>query len=85
MQMGIPKCGPILKNLEFLAFQFLIEYENAKADMSFLCLKFILLPRDTLIQNFKTTWSEFQMPCHFTAAKAKPNYVYSIVKPHVQS
>ena len=36
------------KFLHFLAFLFLKEYENAKADMNFLCLKFTLLPWDTL-------------------------------------
>ena len=36
------------KFLHFLAFLFLKEYENDKADMNFLCLKITLLPWDTL-------------------------------------
>ena len=35
--------------------------------------------------NFKTTWSEFQMQSQTAPAEAKPRYVYSILKPHVQS
>ena len=37
------------------------------------------------ILNFKTTWSEFQMPSQTAPAEAKPRYVYSILKPHGQS
>ena len=37
------------------------------------------------IINFKTTWSEFQMPSQTAPAKAKPRCVYSILKPHGQS
>ena len=35
--------------------------------------------------NFKTTWSDFQMPIQTAPAEAKPRYVYSILKPHGQS
>ena len=34
------------------------------------------------ILNFKTTWSEFQMPSQTAIAEAKPDYLYSILKPH---
>ena len=37
------------------------------------------------ILNFKTTWSEFQMPSQTAPAEAKPRCVYSILKPHGQS
>ena len=37
------------------------------------------------IIDFKTTWSEFQMPSQTAPAEAKPRCVYSILKPHVQS
>ena len=37
------------------------------------------------IINFKTTWSEFQMPSPTAPAEAKPRCVYSILKPHGQS
>ena len=37
------------------------------------------------ILDFKTTWSEFQMPSQTAPAEAKPRYVYSILKPHGQS
>ena len=37
------------------------------------------------ILDFKTTWSEFQMPSQTAPAKAKPRCVYSILKPHGQS
>ena len=37
------------------------------------------------IINFKTTWSEFQMPSQTAPAEAKPRCVYSILKPHGQS
>ena len=35
--------------------------------------------------NFKTTWSEFQVPSQTAPAEAKPSCVYSILKPHGQS
>ena len=35
--------------------------------------------------DFKTTWSEFQMPSQTAPAEAKPRCVYSILKPHGQS
>ena len=34
------------------------------------------------IRDFKTTWSEFQMPSQTAPAEANPRYVYSILKPH---
>ena len=34
------------------------------------------------ILNFKTTWSEFQIPSENTLAEAKPMYVYLVLKPH---
>ena len=34
------------------------------------------------IFNFKTTWSELQMPSQTATAEAKPRCVYSILKPH---
>ena len=34
------------------------------------------------ILNLKTTWSEFQKPIRLLLSKAKPSYVYSILKPH---
>ena len=37
------------------------------------------------ILNFKTTWSEFQMPSQTAPAEAKPRCVYSILKPHGQN
>ena len=37
------------------------------------------------IIDFKTTWSEFQMPSQTALAEAKPRCVYSILKPHGQS
>ena len=37
------------------------------------------------IINFKTTWSEFQIPSQTAPAEAKPRCVYSILKPHDQS
>ena len=37
------------------------------------------------ILDFKTTWSEFQMPSQTAPAEAKPRCVYSILKPHGQS
>ena len=37
------------------------------------------------ILNFKTTWSEFQMPSQTAPAEAKPRCIYSILKPHGQS
>ena len=37
------------------------------------------------IINFKTTWSEFQMPSQTAPAEAKLRCVYSILKPHGQS
>ena len=37
------------------------------------------------IFNFKTTWSEFQMPSQTAPVEAKPRSVYSILKPHGQS
>ena len=37
------------------------------------------------ILNFKTSWSEFQMPSQTAPAEAKPRCVYSILKPHGQS
>ena len=37
------------------------------------------------IIDFKTTWSEFQMPSQTAPAEAKPRCVYSILKPHGQS
>ena len=37
------------------------------------------------ILDFKTTWSEFQMPSKTASAEAKPRCVYSILKPHGQS
>ena len=37
------------------------------------------------IINFKTTWSEFQLPSQTAPAEAKLRYVYSILKPHGQS
>ena len=37
------------------------------------------------IINFKTTWSEFQMPSPTAPAEAKPRCVYSILKPQGQS
>ena len=37
------------------------------------------------ILDFKTTWSELQMPSQTTPAEAKPRCVYSILKPHGQS
>ena len=36
------------------------------------------------IIDFKTTWSEFQMPSQTAPAEAKPRYVYSISKPQGQ-
>ena len=37
------------------------------------------------ILDFKTTWSEFQVPSQTAPAEAKPRCVYSILKPHDQS
>ena len=37
------------------------------------------------IIDFKTTWSEFQMPSQTAPAEAKPRCVNSILKPHGQS
>ena len=37
------------------------------------------------VLNFKTKWSEFQMPSQTAPAEAKPRCVYSILKPHGQS
>ena len=37
------------------------------------------------ILDFKTTWSEFQMPSQTAPAEAKPRCVYSNLKPHGQS
>ena len=37
------------------------------------------------IINFKTTWSEFQMPSRTAPTEAKPRCIYSILKPHGQS
>ena len=37
------------------------------------------------ILNFKTTWSEFQMPSQTAPAEAKPRCVYSNLKPLGQS
>ena len=37
------------------------------------------------ILDFKTTWSEFLMPCQTAPTEAKPRCVYSILKPHGQS
>ena len=37
------------------------------------------------IINFKTTWSEFQLPSQTAPAEAKPRCVYSILKPHGHS
>ena len=37
------------------------------------------------ILNFKTKWSEFQMPSQTAPAEAKPRCIYSILKPHGQS
>merc|ERR1711973_220240 len=37
------------------------------------------------VLDFKTTWSEFQMPSQTALAEAKPRCVYSILKPHGQS
>ena len=37
------------------------------------------------IIDFKTTWSEFQMPSQTAPAEAKPRCVYSISKPHGKS
>ena len=37
------------------------------------------------ILDFKITWSEFQSPVRPLPSKAKPSYVYSILKPHIQS
>ena len=36
------------------------------------------------IINYKTTWSEFQIPSPSSPAEAKLRYVYSILKPHVR-
>ena len=40
---------------------------------------------EVCILDFKTTWSEFQMPSQTAPAEAKPRCVYSILKPHGQS
>ena len=37
------------------------------------------------IINFKTSWSEFQMPSQTAPTEGKPRCVYSILKPHGQS
>ena len=37
------------------------------------------------ILDFKTTWSEFQMPSQTAPTEAKPRCVYSNLKPHGQS
>ena len=37
------------------------------------------------IFDFKTTWSEFHKPIRLLLSKAKPSYIYSILKPHGQS
>ena len=37
------------------------------------------------ILDFKTTWSEFKMLIRLLLSKAKPSYVYSILKPHGHS
>ena len=37
------------------------------------------------ILDFKTTWSEFQIPSQTAPAEAKLRCVYSILKPHGQS
>ena len=34
------------------------------------------------ILDFKTTWSEFQMPSQTAPAEANPRCIYSILKPH---
>ena len=34
-----------------------------------------------LILNFKTTWSEFQIPSPNTLAKAKPKYIFRVSSP----
>ena len=40
---------------------------------------------EVLIINFKTTWSEFQMPSQTAPIKVKQRCMYSILKPHGQS
>ena len=49
-----------------------------------LCNRYCRGEAEVHILDFETTWSEFQS-ARLLLRKAKPSYVYSILKPHGQS
>ena len=64
----------------YIQFQnYMVRVPDAKSDCS--CRG----EAEVSILNFKTTWSEFQIPSPTASTEAKPRCLYSILKPHGQS